>query len=145
MNKHLGTRLGHRLRRLLAVVLLSSGVALGGCNAPELGSPYVPIPPPDPRFDPLGPEIDSAGISHTYWKVTSPPADHQLRNVWVYIDNSDLGMGVSLRASIDGSYTTRIEGQEGDRILFGFGGDYANAEWRLCRLLHEGLADKRCQ
>ena len=144
MNKILGTRLGHRLRRLLAMALLSSGLAVGGCSAPELGSPYVPIPPPNPTFGPATPELDSAGNSHTYWKVTSPAAA-QLSDVWVYVDNNNLGVGVSLRALTDGSYSTRIEGQEGDRILFGFGASYADAEWRLCRPLHAGLANQPCQ
>lgn len=144
MKKHLGLQLGHRLRRLWAMALLSGGLALGGCGSPELVSPYMPIPPPDSAFTPGSVEVDSAGISHTYWKVTSPPAD-QMRNIWVYIDNADLGVGVSLRASLDGSYSTRIEGREGDRIHFGFGVSFANSDWRRCRLLREGPATSPCE
>lgn len=144
MKKHLGLQLGHRFRRLLAMALLSGGLAIGGCGSPELVSPYIPIPPPDPTLTPETAELDSTGVSHTYWKVTSPAAD-QMRNIWVYIDNSDLGVGVSLRASIDGSYSARIEGQEGDRLHFGFGVSFANSEWRRCRLLREGPATTPCE
>jgi hypothetical protein len=146
MKKRIGLRLGTTLRRILVVALLSTGLTLGvgGCTSPPMSSPFVPIPPPDPTFGPGTSELDGAGASHLYWKVTSPPAD-QLSNVWVYVDNSNLGVGVSVRASSDGSYTTRIEGQEGDRIRFGFGSSFVDAEWRLCRPLHEGLADTPCQ
>ncbi len=146
--KNIGLRLSRTLRRILVVVLLSSGPALavGGCSSPPVGSPIIPIPPPNPTIGPATPEFDSAGVSHTYWKISSPPEPH-FANVWVYVDNDNLGVGVSLRTSIDGSYTTRIEGQEGDRILFGFGASFAEADFdaRLCRPLHEGLADTPCR
>jgi hypothetical protein len=144
MKKHLGFRLGYRLRRFLGMALLSGGLAMGGCGSPDLVSPYIPLPPPDANFTPGTAEVDSAGVSHTYWKVTSPAAS-QMSNIWVYIDNIELGVGVSLRASLDGSYSTRIEGQEGDRIHFGFGVSFANSEWKRCRLLREGPATTVCQ
>jgi hypothetical protein len=133
------------LLRLLSAVLLAFGLTVGGaCSSPPVGSPFVPIPPPDPTFGPPTSELDSTGASRIYWKISSPPST-QLRSIWVYVDNSNLGLGVSLRASEDGSYTTRIEGQEGDRILFGFGAAFADAELRLCRPLREGLASSSCQ
>jgi hypothetical protein len=146
--RHIGLRLGRTLRRFLVVLLLSWGpaLALGGCSSPPVGSPFIPIPPPNPTIGPATPELDSAGVSHTYWKITSPAEPH-FSNTWVYVDNDSLGVGVSLRTSADGSYATRIEGQEGDRILFGFGSSFAEADFdsRLCRPLREGLADTPCQ
>lgn len=146
MKMHLGLRLGYRLRRFLAVALLSCGltVGVGGCSSPDMTSIYQPIPPPNPSFDLPTSQVDSAGISHTYWRVTSPPSK-PLSNVWVYVDNSTLGVGISLRASSDGSFAAWIEGQEGDRILFGYGASFAVADTRLCRPLHEGLASTPCQ
>jgi hypothetical protein len=130
----------------MAVVLLSSGLTLGagGCGSPPIGSPFSPIPPPEPTFGPGTPELDSKGVRHLYWTVTSPPVA-RLSNIWVYVDNDNLGAGVSLRASADGSYATRIEGQEGDRILFGFGAAFVDSELRLCRLLYAGLANTPCR
>jgi hypothetical protein len=137
--------MGRRIRRNLAMMLLSLSLPLGaGCSGPPVVSPYNPIPPPDPTFGPPTPELDSSGISHIYWNVTSPHAA-QLSNTWIYVDNSNLGIGVSLRAQADGSYFTRIEGREGDRILFGFGAAYSDAEVRKCRPLREGEAKTGCQ
>jgi hypothetical protein len=127
------------LRLLAALVfplLLTAGVS---CNAPAIGSPFSPIPPP--TFGAPTPETDSAGVTHTYWSVTSPPSG-DLSNLWVYLTNMNMGSGVIVRAAQDGSYTTRIEGQQGDPILFRFGSlDGAT----MCRPLREGVADTPCQ
>jgi len=133
------------LIRTLTALFFALVVTVGlACSAPPMSSPFVPIPPPNPTFGPPTSELDSAGVSHTYWPITSPPAS-QLRNMWIYVDNANLGKGVSLRALDDGSYATRIEGSEGDRILFGFGAAYPDADQRMCRPLHEGLADTPCR
>jgi hypothetical protein len=127
------------LRSIAALVfplVLTAGVS---CNAPAIGSPFVPIPPP--IFGPPTPEIDSAGVTHTYWKVTSPPSP-ALSDLWVYLTNMNMGSGVIVRAALDGSYTTRIEGQQGDPILFNFGSLDGTA---MCRPLREGVADTPCQ
>lgn len=146
MKAHLGHSLGRGLRGLLVAALLSFGLAtgVGGCGAPPMGSPLQPIPPPDPTIEPGILEMDAAGVGHLYWKVTSPP-ESQLGHVWIYLNNDNLGVGVSLRALADGSYSTRIEGQEGDRILFGFGASYTEAEVRFCRPLRAGLATTPCR
>ena len=122
---------------LVFSVLLTAGAA---CNAPPVG-PYSYIPIPPPTFGPPTSEIDSAGVAHTYWKVTSPPSP-ELGNIWVYLRNLDMGSGVSVRAAQDGSYTTQVEGQQGERILFGFG---ASDNETRCWPLREGLADTPCQ
>jgi len=119
-------------------LLLTAGVA---CNSPAIGSPFSPIPPPDPTFGPPTGETDSAGVSHVYWKVTSPPSQ-ALLDQWVYLANLDLGAGVIVLAASDGSYVTRTEGQEDDRIEFTFGSPDGKSR---CRLLREGLANVPCQ
>jgi hypothetical protein len=130
------------LLRLIAAlafpVLLTASVA---CTSTPVGqySPFVPIPPP--TFGSPTSEIDSAGVTHTYWGVTSPPS-LDLSDIWVYLRNLDMGSGANVRAGQDGSYTTRIEGQQGDRILFGFG---APDNETMCWPLREGLADTPCQ
>jgi len=111
------------------------------CTAPPVGSLFVPIPPPNPTFGPPTSEIDSDGVSHTYWKVTSPPSS-ELSAFWVYLTNIDMGRGASVQAAQDGSYATQVEGQQGDRILIGFG---APDNETMCRPLREGLADVPCQ
>ena len=129
-------------RRLVAAFMLLLVLAVGvSCNAPAIGSYYIPIPPPDPTFGPPTPEIDSDGVTHTYWKVTSPPSS-QLSDLWVYLTNIDMGFGTIVLAAPDGSYTTRIEGQQGDRIVFNFGSLEGQA---MCRPLREGVADTPCQ
>lgn len=121
---------------LILPVVLASGVS---CNAPAIG--FMPIPPPNPTFGPPTSEIDSDGIAHTYWKVTSPPF-WQLSDFWVYLSNIDMGRGVSVQAAQDGSYTTRVEGQPGDQIII----DFQNPGYEtICRPLREGLADLACQ
>jgi hypothetical protein len=131
-----------RRRRLIGgfvfALLLAAGVS---CNAPAVGSPFVPIPPPNPTFGPPTPEIDSGGVTHTYWKVTGPPSP-QLSNLWVYLINIEMGEGTIELAAQDGSYETRIEGQQGDRILFSVG---TPSRETMCRPLREGLADVPCQ
>jgi hypothetical protein len=125
---------------LVFPLLLTVGVA---CNAPAVGSPYIPIPPPpNPTFGSPTSEIDSAGVTHTYWKVTSPPSS-ELSDLWVYLTNIDMGSGTIVRAAQDGSYATRVEGQPGDRILFGFGAP--DGPITLCRPLREGVAEVPCQ
>jgi len=129
------------LASLLFVIVLTSGIA---CDSPPIGTPWVPIPPPNPSFGPPTQELDSAGVSHLYWKVTSPPSS-ELDDLWVYVTNIDMGSGVSVRAAHDGSYVTRIEGQEGDWIIFSFGAAYGETRWNMCRPLHEGEATQDCQ
>jgi len=117
--------------------LLTVGVA---CSSPEIGSPFVPIPPPDPTFGPPTGETDSAGLLHVYWKVTSPPS-RPLSEMWVYLANVDMGSGAIVRAAVDGSYTTRVEGQQGDRVFFTFGSPDGET-W--CWPLREGQATVPC-
>ncbi|HJX52552.1 MAG TPA: hypothetical protein VJ801_07290 [Polyangia bacterium] len=141
MRHLLRTRSLSRLRLIAALLfplLLTAGVS---CNAAPVGSNYIPIPPPSPTFGPPIAELDSAGVAHTYWKVTSPPSSG-LSDLWVYLENIDLGAGASVRAAQDGSYTTRVEGQQDDRIVFGFG---ASDNEIRCWPLREGLADTPCQ
>jgi hypothetical protein len=138
-------QLSTRILRLLAALLFPLFLMVGvSCNAPAIGDFFHPLPPPDPTFGPPTPEIDSAGVTHIYWQVTSP-ASAELSDVWVYLTNIGLGRGVSVQAAQDGSYTTRIEGQQGDRILFGFGAPYDETNQTMCRPLREGLADAACQ
>ena len=126
--------------RLIAALVFPILLAVGvSCNAPAISSPFVPIPPP--TFDAPTPEIDSAGVTHTYWKVTSPPSSN-LSNLWVYLTNINMGSGVIVLTAQDGSYTTRIEGQQGDPIRFNFGSLDGES---MCRPLREGLADTPCQ
>jgi hypothetical protein len=123
---------------LVFPVLLTVG---GSCNGPDVGSPYFPIPPPNPSFGPPTQAIDSDGVAHTYWKVTSPPSA-ELSHVYVYLTNIDRGSGTIVLAAQDGSYTTLVEGQQGDRIVFDFG---ALNNYTMCRPLREGVADTSCQ
>ena len=130
------------LLRLAAALLLPTVLAVGGgCNAPPIGSPFVPIPPP--VFGPEIQETDSAGVEHNYWSVASSPS-RGLSFRWVYLDNLDLGAGASVRAAADGSYTTRIEGQKDDRIEFGVELSDRSVSWSMCYFLHEGTADAPC-
>jgi hypothetical protein len=130
------------LLRLVAALLLTTVLTAGaGCNAPPIGSPFVPIPPP--VFGPQAQEVDSAGIAHNYWKVTSG-ANRGLTFRWVYLDNLDLGAGVSVQAAADGSYTTRIEGQRDDRIQFGVELSDRSVSWSMCYFLREGPASAPC-
>jgi hypothetical protein len=133
--------------RLIAALWFPIGLMTGlGCNGAPIGSyDFHPLPPPpNPTFGPPIAEMDSTGVQHVYWKVTSPPSP-PLSNMWVYVTNSDLNSGASVRAASDGSYVTRIEGQEGDSILFSFGAAYGESKWSLCRPLHEGEATDSCQ
>lgn len=138
MRNLLGSRsLLHLMAALAFAVLLTAGAA---CNAPPVG-PYSYIPIPPPTFGAPTSEVDGAGVTHTYWEVTSPPSSG-LSDIWVYLRNLDMGSGASVRAAQDGSYTTRIEGQQDDRILFGFG---APDNETICWPLREGLANTPCQ
>ena len=101
----------HLIAAVMFPLLLTAGLS---CNAPAIGSPYMPIPPP--TFGPATQEIDSEGITHTYWKVTGPPSPElpELFDIYVYLTNIDMGpgtVGSIARTAQDGSYTTRIEGQ----------------------------------
>ena len=129
--------------RLMAAMVFPLLLAVGvSCNAPAIASPYIPIPPP--TFGPPTAEIDSDGVTHTYWKVTSPPSS-ALSDIYVYLTNIDMGpgtVGLIVRTAQDGSYSTRIEGQQGDRIQFNFGSLDGEA---MCRPLREGVADTPCQ
>jgi hypothetical protein len=128
--------------RLIAALVFPLLLAVSvSCNAPAIGSYYVPIPPPNPTFGPPTSEIDGDGVAHTYWKVTSPPASG-LSDFWVYLTNISMGRGVSVQAAQDGSYTTQVEGQQGDWILIGVG---APDNEPMCRPLREGLADVPCR
>jgi hypothetical protein len=132
--------------RLIAALLFPIGLAGGlGCNGSPVGEyTFHPLPPPpNPTFGPPTTEMDGTGAQHVYWKVTSP-ASSGLSDIWVYLTNSDLNSGVSVRAASDGSYATRIEGQEGDSILFSFGAAYGETKWDMCRPLHEGEATTPC-
>ena len=124
---------------LVFPLLLTVGVA---CNAPAVGSPYIPIPPPpNPTFGSPTSEIDSAGVTHVYWKVTSPPSSG-LSALFVYLTNLDMGSGTITRAAQDGSYEARLEGQQDDWILLTFGAPDGQS---MCRPLREGLAAVSCQ
>lgn len=127
-------------RRLVAAFMLLLVLAVGvSCNAPAIG--FMPIPPPNPTFGQPTSEIDSEGVGHTYWKVTSPPA-WKLSDLWVYLSNIDMGRGVSVQAAQDGSYATRVEGQPGDQIII----DFRDPGYEtICRPLQEGLAEVPCQ
>jgi len=127
------------VRLMAALVFPILLIAVVSCSAPAVTSPFVPIPPP--TFGPPTPEIYSDVVTHTYWKVTSPPSS-QLSDLWVYLTNIDMGFGTIVLAAPDGSYTTRIEGQQGDRIVFNFGSLEGQA---MCRPLREGVADTPCQ
>jgi len=132
---------GRSIVRLVAAVLFPLLLTVGAsCNAPAIGSPFIPIPPPNPTFGPATSQIDSDGIAHTYWKVTSPPSS-ELSDLWVYLANFNMGVGASVQAAQDGSYRTQAEGQPGDWIEFGFGAPYGEASQTMCRPLREGLAD----
>lgn len=133
--------------RLIAALLFPVGLAAtAGCNGSPIGDyTFHPLPPPpNPTFGPPTAEMDSAGVQHVYWKVASPPSP-ELRDIWVYVTNSDMNAGVIVRATSDGSYATRIEGQEGDWILFSFGAAYGETRSNMCRPLHEGEATVPCQ
>jgi hypothetical protein len=128
--------------RLVAALMLPLVLTVGSsCNAPAIGSYYIPIPPPDPTFGPPTAETDSDGIAHTYWKVTSPPSS-PLSESWVYLTNIDIGRGVSVQAAQDGSYSTQVEGQQGDQIIISV---QAPDIETICRPLREGLANVACQ
>jgi len=141
------TAMRHLLRnrhilRLIAALVFPFLLAVGGsCTAPAVGTPWIPIPPPDPTFGPSTVETDSDGIAHSYWKVTSPPSS-ELSYFWVYLTNLNMGLGVSVQAAVDGAYSTQVEGQQDDQIIFGFGAPYNEA---MCRPLREGLANVSCQ
>jgi hypothetical protein len=127
--------------RLIAAAVLSLLLTAGTvCTSAPVG-PYSYIPIPPPSLGAPTSEIDSAGGAHTYWKVTSP-ASSDLSYLWVYLTNIDMGAGTIVRAAQDGSYTTRVEGQPGDRILFSFGAPDGPT---MCWPLREGLANAPCQ
>jgi hypothetical protein len=130
--------------RLIAALVFPFLLTVGGsCTAPAVGDFFHPIPPPDPTFGPPTAETDSDGIAHTYWKVTSPPSpSSDYSYVWVYLTNENRSLGVSVQAAQDGAYTTQVEGQQGDQIIFGFG---APDRETMCRPLREGLANVPCQ
>ena len=130
------------LVRLIAALVFSLLLTVGAsCNAPPVGSGFIPIPPPDPTFGSPTPEIDSAGVTHVYWKVTSPPSSG-LSALFVYLTNLDMGSGTITRAAQDGSYEARLEGQQDDWILLTFGAPDGQS---MCRPLREGLAAVSCQ
>ena len=132
------------LLRLARTFLLATAITGGlACSAPPIASPdWVPLPPP--VIGPPTVETDSTGLQHTYWKVEGEPS-HAMSNLWVYLNNLEMGSGVSAKAAADGSYETRIEGQEGDRILFGAGATDRDIIWTMCRRLYEGPANALCQ
>jgi len=69
--------------------------------------------------------------------VTSPPSS-PLSESWVYLTNIDMGRGVSVQAAQDGSYSTQLEGQQGDQIIISV---QAPGLETICRPLREGLAN----
>jgi hypothetical protein len=141
MRQILCSRIVLRLvRTLLFAMAITEGLA---CNAPPIASPdWVPLPPP--VIGPAAAETDSAGLQHTYWKVEGKPTQ-AMSNLWVYLNNLEMDSGVSAKAATDGSYETRIEGQEGDRILIGAGAIDRDVSWTMCRRLYEGPANVLCQ
>ena len=127
--------------RLIGVVVLALLLGAGvSCTAPAVGSPFVPIPPPNPTFGPPTQEFGSDGVTRTYWKITSPPSP-PLSDLWVYLTNIDMGEGTIELAAQDGSYETRIEGQQDNQILFTFETPEVKT---MCWTLREGLAEVPC-
>jgi hypothetical protein len=141
MRQILCSRIILRLVRALAFAIAITGGP--ACNAPPIASPdWVPLPPP--VIGPPTVETDSAGLQHTYWKVEGKPT-LAMSNLWVYLNNLEMDSGVSAKAAADGSYETRIEGQEGDRIHIGAGATDSDITWTMCRRLYEGPANVLCQ
>jgi hypothetical protein len=64
-----------------------------------------------------------------------------LSDFWVYLTNINMDEGTIERAAQDGSYETRIEGQQDNQILFTFGTPDVKA---MCWPLREGLAEVSC-
>ncbi len=96
-------------RTLLSLAL---ALLLGAC----LGSPTVPIPPPDPQrmvFD-----LDTTGGT----AVFTYDGDTSYANAVVYVFNRDQGVGVITTAEADGSVapTDPFAGNAGDNVVVTF-------------------------
>jgi hypothetical protein len=122
-----------RLSRLLA--LLAGGIVLA-CN-----SPYIPIPPPTPRFEPV--EVpDGLGGLRRDWRAVSAP-DARLSGARVYLYNEQLESGLILKANVDGSYVAYpLMGEEGDFIDIYYGRSDSVKSATICRVL--GVDSRPC-
>jgi hypothetical protein len=132
--------LQQRSRIPLPALLGGLGLALlAACN-----SPFIPIPPPNPTFEPPVAVEDGRGGTRLMWGVFSPPTQPMARAT-VFLFNRDLGQGVIVRAGEDGAYSTSIEGQREDEILIHFETDDGESSQSICRPLREGHAAVPCQ
>jgi hypothetical protein len=116
--------------RLLGFCLWGAMIgAILGCN-----SPYIPIPPPTPRFEPVD-VPDSMGGTRQDWRAISGP-DDRVSNARIYLFNESLQSGVIQKANPDGSYVAfPIVGQNGDFIDIYWERSDSVRSTTICRVL----------
>jgi hypothetical protein len=118
-----------KMKRLSFVFSVLAAGHLLGCN-----SPYIPIPPPTPRFEPVDVPDGIGGIRQDWRAISSP--DARVSNARIYLYNEQLESGVIQKANPDGSYVVYpIAGQSGDFIdIYWERSDSAKSA-TICRIL----------
>jgi hypothetical protein len=134
------TKILHRpflwLGALCAFAALASPSA---CN-----SNFIPVPPPgDPTFEPVT-VADAIGAPRQVWQV-SGTASEALKNAKVLIFNTSLGLGVIVKATETGTYSSGLfEGAVGDEVELSYETPMSEKSPVICRRLQEGVAQTRC-
>jgi len=100
------------LLSLALALLIGMCLALSSC----LGSPTVPIPPPEPTRMVFNVDTTGGTAVFTY------DADSSYSNAVVYVFNRDKGVGVITTAEADGSVapTDPFAGDAGDNVVVTF-------------------------
>ena len=119
--------------------LLLFGVA-SSCN-----SNFIPVPPPgNPTFEPIQ-IADVMGASRQVWQVSGSPND-AMKNARVSVFNLSLGLGVLVKASPTGGYTSgALEGTEGDKIELFYDSATSERSPSICRRLQAGVGATPCE
>ena len=119
--------------------LLLFGVA-SSCN-----SNFIPVPPPgNPTFEPIQ-IADVMGASRQVWQVSGSPND-AMKNARVSVFNVSLGLGVLVKATPTGGYTSGVlEGTEGDKIELFYESATSETSPSICRRLQAGVGTMPCE
>lgn len=114
-------------------------MVLLGCN-----SNFIPVPPPsEPTFQAIT-VLDAMGAERQVWQV-SGPMSQSMKNARVYIFNASLGLGVIVKATDSGAYTSGLfEGTVGDKVELSYESPASDKSPVICRRLQVGLAQSAC-
>ena len=122
-----------RFSRVLSMLVVGHLLA---CN-----SPYIPIPPPTPRFEPVDMPDGMGGLRQD-WRAVSGP-DSRVSNARIYLYNEHLESGVIQKANPDGSYVVfPLMGQIGDFIDIYWERSDSVKSATICRIL--GVESQPC-